>query len=137
MSWRSSIAVMSISSKVPESFRQLLGQLISVNNWVDKIYWLGEMCYLIIHFTKSVRHLTASEAVTCSQPLRNTVNLAKKNLSFQWWTHHIINPSITSISLIVPESFRQWLCTYKLSVNHWVTKTFHQVSQTISSFWDS
>ena len=46
------------------------------------IIHFGEMYYLIIHFTKSVGHLTASEAVTCSQPLRNTVNPATKNYFF-------------------------------------------------------
>ena len=49
---------MSISSKHPELFRQSLGQLMSSS--------------------QSDINLTASEAVTLYQPLRNTVNPAKK-----------------------------------------------------------
>ena len=60
---------MSISSKHPESFRQSLGQLMTVNNWVNKLY---------ISSSQSDINLTASEAVTLYQPLRNTVNPAKK-----------------------------------------------------------
>ena len=63
---------MSISSKHPESFRQSLGHLMSVNNWVNKLY---------ISSSQSDINLTASEAVTLYQPLRNSQS-SKKNSSF-------------------------------------------------------